>query len=182
MNKKYIIIAALGIALALPILTLAKGVFVNGLATATATSTLQYMTPGTGTTTLTYNSFPNGQTTTDQFGVLVRFTASSTNSTLLINQEFSMDGIDWYQGNVTTLTNNNSTTTLPVNIGQVPQLAWQFASSTAGLGAIAATNNSDTRFIELDNQTILTRLVFTMKLGGTNGAVWAQVVPIKQNP
>lgn len=158
---------------------LAPNLWIPGTASSTGGV---YMSPGNATTTCVYDSYQSDGHAAQSAAVAVRFTASSTNSTLLINQEFSQDGVDWYQGTITSLTENNSTTTLPYSVGEVPQASWGYASSTAGLYAVPSNNNSDTRMIELDTPTRFTRVIFSLKTGGASGEVWAQIIPLKQNP
>lgn len=146
--------------------------------TATATSSFAFITPGTGTSTVTYDTFVNGSTQMpDKLALLIQFTASSTSSTLLTNIEYSNDGVDWYQKGIDDLL---ATTSAPVSLGNVPQYSWLFASSTPGLGAVSGTNNRDGRSIILNVPTRYVRAIFSMKIGGTNGSVWAQIVPQKQ--
>lgn len=182
-----------------PAISFAKSVFGVGKASAVATTTLQYLTPGTGTTTIYYDAFTDGQTAADGMALLVRFTASSSpNSVLRINQEYSQGSLsnpnllcipttattsqcDWYQAPQPMLI-ANATTTSPVDISQVAQYNWRFASSSAGLGSVAANNNTDTRIIPIKSPTRYTRFIFTLPAGSANGAVWVQIVPLKQNP
>lgn len=161
----------------------AKGIFGVGKKTATATSTLAYMTPGTGTTTLSYDTYTDGLSTADSMALLVRLTASSTNTTLKINQEFSQDGIDWYQSTQPMIIQNSTTTVNPIALSGVPQYVWQFASST--INGVSITPASDTRIIPVKSPTRFTRFVFTVAsstLTPGNGAIWAQILPVKQNP
>jgi hypothetical protein len=153
--------------------------FYAGAVSASATSTVAYMTPGTGTTTIQYDTYTaTGNTqATDRAALALQFTASSTNSTLLINLEYSEDGIDWYQDAITTIT---ATTTRPVLLAPVNQFKWTFASSTAGIGAVASTTNRDTRIITIPTPTRYVRALMSLQLGGTNGAVWGKVIPVKE--
>lgn len=146
-----------------------------------ATTTLDYLTPGTATTTLTYDSYKAGLTKTDALALLTQFTASTTGATLLINEEFSQDGVDWYQSTQPNVF-GNSTTTLPVSLTPVPQYSWTFASSTPGLGAVSSSNNLDSRILMVTSPLRFIRFIFTMKIGGTNGAIWSEIVPAKQAP
>src|SRR5215207_7495848 len=80
--------------------------FATGTSTAAATTTLKYMTPGTGTsTTPVYDAyaqtFSGGMTSmADRAGLLVQFTSSSSVTVLNANVEYSQDGIDWYRNYV----------------------------------------------------------------------------------
>lgn len=160
----------------------ASTVFVNTVQTSSnpvATSTIVYMTPGTATTTLTYDSYPSGVSATNGAALFLQVTASSTATKYLINEEYSQDGIDWYQGTFSSL-NGYATTTIPTNISQIPQWIWTYASSTPGLGAVTASVNTDARMIHIQTPTRFIRVIITMT--GANGAIWAQLVPQKTQP
>jgi hypothetical protein len=161
--KKLIAIFS-SIALFLPTLAFAnQSGFPPTAATGAATTTVAYMTPGTATTTVTY-------------------AGSSTSATLNVNEEYSQNNIDWFQGSQT-LVNGNSTTTLPDSLTPVPQYQYAFASSTSGLGAVTNANSATTSLaISIPTPSRYIRLIFSLKIGGTNGAVWALVLPKKENP
>ena len=164
----------------------ASTVFVETVQTSAnpiATSTITYMTPGTATTTLTYDSFHSGQSATNGIALLLQVTASTSQTQFNINEEYSQDGIDWYQGNATVAgAYGYATTSLPVNIGQVAQYQWQYSTSTPGLGANGAFQNTDNRIINLPTPTRFIRAIITLKIGGANGGVWAQLIPMKTQP
>lgn len=149
--------------------------------TATATTTVTYMTPGTATTTLTYDTFLVGTNTiattkASYATLLIQFAGSSTASVLRTNIEYSDDGIDWYQDGGTSF--NFATSTKPYDIGQVAFFNYAFSSTTAGLGA--AINATSTRAVILNTPLRYTRAIFTLPIGSLNGAVWAQIVPTKE--
>lgn len=166
-----------------------------GNQTATATTTLSFMTPGTATTTLYFDSQSDGGLPTKSAILMTQFTASSSVSTLQINQEYADDtpgvnckdtplACDWYQGSqgmintgVATSTNNPKI----FDVAIVPQYSWLFASSTIGGSGLAAVNNFDARVIPISTPTRYTRLWFSMKIvANGNGAVWAKVVGKKE--
>lgn len=160
----------------------AKGIFLVGAKTANATTTLRYMTPGAATTTVTYDTYKDGLTTMDGGALLVQLTASSSpNTRLNIYQEFSVDGIDWYQSSQPELL-GNATTTSSVSLQPVPFMTWTFASSSPGLGNVPTNDNTDSRIIPIQSQTRFTRFIFVLPAGSSNGAVWANIAPVKQNP
>ncbi len=200
--KKLII--ALGALLGIGVLGLGMGVvygnplsFLAPLATNTATTSPTYMTAGTATTTICYDSFSatgsctavaTGATgrplSSDRVALLVQMVASSTLTPLIqlrVNTEYSQDGIDWYQDGGTAQ-NNFATTTKPFDISQVPQYNLNFASSTAGLGAVPAgvTTATTTRIIVLTTPTRFVRAIFTVPIGSGASNVWAQLVPSRQ--
>ena len=158
--------------------------FANGTSTAAATTTKAFMTPGTGTsTTPVYDAyaqtFSGGITSkSDKAGLLVQFTGSSTASILGAAVEYSQDGIDWYR-NFVVDPNQIATSTTSSTFSVVNPFAfsWKFASSTLGT-ASAVNPNLSTAALLIPTPFRYTRVVFT--LTGANGAVWAQLVPIKE--
>lgn len=165
---------------------------------ATATSTVSWMQPGLATSTLYFDTQNGGTSATgaDAQTLLVQFGASSTASTLQINQEYSqgIGGVDcvatplqcdWYEGTSPFIVGNAATTTNPiaVDVNLTPQYSWKFASSTIGGQPVSTTNATSTRAIPFVSPTRYVRFVFSLKIATNgNGNVWAQVVAKKQNP
>lgn len=166
---------------------------------AAASTTLVFMTPGTATTTAIIDCQIGGISAwgCESGALMTQFTASSSVSTLLINQEFAQgtSGIDcvatpnlcdWYEGNQGVV-NGLSTTTLTASgnaydISGVPQYSFKFASSTVGGIGLSATNNLATRLITFQSPTRYTRFVFSLKIQANgNGAVYWDIVAKKQN-
>src|SRR5215207_850826 len=155
-----------------------------GTTTSAATSSPAFMTPGTGTsTTPVFDSYAqtlNGGVTSkaDVVGLLVQLTGSSTATILNATVEYSQDGIDWYR-NFVIDPNQTGTSTAPVfNIANPFSFSFKFASSTVGGGAVASTSNRSTAALLIPTPFRYTRVVFS--LTGAAGAVWAQLVPIKE--
>lgn len=162
--------------------------------TATATSSVVYMTPGTATSTLVYDTY-RGATTgnnyvNNQMELLEQLTASSTGTQLNTNLEYSNgypgvdcvatpNACDWYQDTGTNV-NGFGTTTLPYNVAQVASYQWKYASTTPGLGVVPGNANRDGRALSVNVPTRYVRAIFSLAIGGTNGAVWAQFVPAKE--
>jgi len=149
--------------------------FLPNTPTATATTTVAYMTPGTGTTTLSYDSFQGGQyRSTDKSVMLIQFTASSTLGILNWRYEYSVDGVDWYGDslNVSTSTSVQSA----FNVAPFTTYTWTYASSTLG------TSVSGTAFkaVTVPTPTRYFRAVFTDPIGAGNASVWAQFVPQRE--
>lgn len=165
---------------------------------ASATTTLAYMTPGTATTTAIIDCQQGGSSSfgCDSGALMLQFTASSTSSTLLVNEEYAQgisgvdcvatpNACDWYEGNQSVI-NGLATTTLTASgnaydITGVPQFSFKFASSTIGGIGISTTNNLANRLITFQSPTRYIRFVFSLKLAGANGAVWWDIVTKKQN-
>lgn len=159
------------------------------------TTSPQYMTPGTATTTIVYDSFQicgtnqnNGGNTwaTDSATLLLDVNASSTGTRFNVNLEYSQDCVNWYS-DASTNVNGFATTTTAVSLQLVPQYQYGFiASSTVGgiasssnLG-VAGLNNRDTRAVTIQTPVRAVRAVITVPLGASNGSVWAQIVPKKE--
>lgn len=164
-----------------------------GVAGNIATTSVVYMTPGTATSTIYWDSSLSGASAqgSESAALTVQLTGSSTATVLQMNQEFAQgaSGVncvatpgncDWYQLSPTGL-NGYATTTIPMTFDQVAQLTWKTStSSPAGLGV--AGTNVDTRIVMIQTPTKYTRVVFTLKIGGANASVWADIVAKKQNP
>lgn len=185
--KKFLIIIAAASTMIVAFLC-AGPVFANPLffnapyvSTAIATTTPSYMTAGTATTTLTYDTYASvgNITATLKGALLVQLVGSSTATVLNVNTEYSQDGIDWYQ-DAGLFNVGYATSSKPVDIGQVNQFTFAFASSTAGLGAVPALNATTSRAIPVSTPTRFVRFVFTLPVGSKSGAVWAQFVPQKE--
>ena len=161
--------------------------YVPSASTATATSTVTFMTPGAATTTLAIDSYANGQTAAfDKAILMTQFTGSSTNSVLNIGIEYSMGvagvdctstptACDWYKDNQFNFV--NATTSAPYSIAVPNSYSWKFASSTQG-GATTPTDRA------LNTVTIpvvarYVRVIYTMATA--NGAIWGTLVPIRQS-
>lgn len=171
---------------------------------ASASTTVAYIVPGTATTTLYYDSQANFMMPDDSQVLLVQFTGSSTVTTLQINQEYAQgspsvdctvtpSACDWYEGTQGTIVNGSiATTSSSINgnvittfdIASVPQYSFKFASSTIGgvaQGSISSTTPIN-RLIPFTAPTRYIRFVFSLKIvANGNGAVWAEVVSKKQN-
>lgn len=149
---------------------------VPAASTADATTTIPFMTPGTGTTTTAvFDSFANGANAyPDRAALLTQFTASSTSSILGIRLEYSQDNIDWYSDNL----NSNATTSFANSITSASTFTWTFASTTPGAGAVGNTNRSS-KVIFINVPTRYIRAVYTIT--GANGGVWGSIIPQRQS-
>lgn len=172
--------------------------FVTTTQTTTATTSVIYMTAGTGTTTLvadTYQASTGNNYVNNTTELLLQFTASSTLSQLNVNLEYSngygLNGAgadcvaspsscDWYQDTFTNV-QNFATTTLPLfGTQQIPQYNLAFASSTVGQQTPTSTNNRTTRALSINAPVRYVRAVFTCNVGGAACGVWAQFAPSKE--
>jgi len=155
--------------------------------TATATSTLNYMTPGTATTTLTCVLGGDGA---DSARLLVQVNASSTNTRYNLYVEESTDGLDWYPLPVA----EGATTTNPYSLAMRAYATFDFASSTIGgtaglFGASTTyegfTSINNRNHYELAIPVTMQRVRVYATLASTtgsaatnhNGAIWMQILP-----
>lgn len=135
--------------------------------TATATTTVSYMTAGTATTTLTLDSYAPGQPfTTDQAVLFIQFTASTSASILNTTVQYSQDGIDWYSDGGT-FENGFATTTKPYDLSQIAQYT--------------LSNGTTTRAINITTPTRFIRAQFSIPVGSAASGVWAQWIPSRQS-
>lgn len=146
----------------------------------TATSTISYMTPGTATTTYTYDSYLGGETNaTDKLTFLLQFTSSSSPATLRWVTECSMDNIDYYQCELITSTSSAQTLAFP----SLPTTySWLFASSTQAAGGVPTTTTRVLRAFTVIPVTRYSRVSFFLPIGSTNAGVWGTFVGQKQTP
>lgn len=162
----------------------------DGISTTATTTRLGYLTAGTGTTTIYFDSMASGNPYgADSATLLWQFSASSTNSTQDLYVEYAQSGdcittpssCDWYSA-------TRLATTSPNNLNQVLLVArWQFASTTQGVGAAVATNNRIMREIEIPTPTRYARAMFVIPSSliatgvASSSAVWAEFVAKKEN-
>lgn len=160
--------------------------FTKTAQSAVATTTFALLTPGTGTSTIVYDSYGINGTNEAQSGstfaadtatLLVQFTASSTSSKLKVSYEYSQDNVDWYADGVTNLF--ASSTTGVINLAILNSFTWTFASTSLGGAGVSATNNLSTEILAVPTPTRYVRAVISVT--GANAQVWAQFVPKKQN-
>ena len=158
--------------------------FTAGAATTadhTATSTRTYMTPGTATTTVVYdtqqsngtNQTNNGNTyATDKVTLLTYLTASSTGTVLTMGIEYSQDGISWYADKTETYAAG------AIALATNDTYTWTYASTTPGGGAVQSDSVQGAKAITLDVPTRYIRVFYG--LTGANGAVHGRFVPVKE--
>lgn len=166
--------------------------FIVGQATATATTTLTFMTPGTATTTVVQAAANNGNTMgINAATLLVQFTGSSTASSLNVTFEYANTdagvdcsvtptACDWYKDGLLGATGVVSTTTQAVNLGTVANYTLPFASTT--VGGLIGNATRTTRIINVQTPAQYIRAVFTLPIGSLNGALYAKFLPTKERP
>jgi hypothetical protein len=157
--------------------------------TATASTSLAYMTQGTGTTTLAYDSYGICGTNQSQSTlsgaasaqVNVQITATTTGNPNVLNLnarfEESQDCIDWYP--VAAPLTTATTTLLTSNPYNSFNLTISTSTLSAG-GSGTATRIHESFAIPTPERAV--RVVFSDPTGGGTYGLWAQIVPTKQQP
>lgn len=153
-----------------------------------ATSSPTYMTAGTATTTLAFdtsagNSFAPSKTA----ALLVQLTASSTSTTLRWRYEYSQDPLcgttgsnaDWYAQDSAAFDATATTSPLTYTQGAF-EASWTYASTTPGAAAGSASANHGNKLVLVQVPTRCVRVMFYLPTGSTNGAVWAEWVAKKE--
>ena len=129
--------------------------------TATATSSVNYMTAGNATTTLVMDSFGNGiPRLTDNAVLFLQTVASSTSAVYKVAIQYSMDNQDWYNANLPA-----TTTVMDISVPYSYKLT---AVSTA----------TTSTAINVSVPTRYARVVISIT--GASGGVWAQFQPSRQ--
>ncbi len=183
--KKYII--ALGVIASLAFtasVSANSSFFLPVQATAAASSTVTYMTPGISTTTYAYDAFQGGQyKPLDKNALLIQFSASSTSSILNWQYEYSPGNgatdctvvnanCDWYGDSIN---DDNGTTTSAVrNVAPFQTYTWTFASTTVGTSVSGRVN----KIVSVPATARYVRVLFSVT--GANGGVWAQFLPQRE--
>lgn len=156
--------------------------FTSGVRTnSSASSTPSFMTPGTGTsTTPVYDSYLDGSNqSADSAVLLIQFIGSTTVAQVSTSLEYSQDNIDWYSDRL-----DNGATTTPTINGTINN-SFVFSAQGNTPKAVGGTSSTTLRAFMIKTPTRYIRAVSTLPIGGGsngNGAVWAQIVPSKEQP
>lgn len=155
--------------------------------TASATTTLSYLTPGTGTTTLVMDTQSDGVNPADSLSLLIQYNASSSignNNTKVINWNYaySQDNVNYYDENE--FTNINATTSQLTGTTKVYNWA-QYATSTSFSFDGNSTSSMAFKMVTLPIPTRYVRVTFSVPVSTpfastTNAGIWAQFVAKKQ--
>lgn len=165
--------------------------FANGAMTATATTSLKYMKPGTATTTFTYDAYGvNGSNQSNsgntnaptKLALALQFTGSSTpknsaiaTTTYKVSLEYSTDNKDWYGDAYTAF----GTTTNAQNITLLTSRTFKLGTQTSK-GVLIGSTTPTKVLIGIEAPTRYVRAVVTIPIGSTNGAVWGELLPEKE--
>ncbi len=163
----------------------------NGTQSPTATTSVTYMTPGTATTTYTYDTYAGSSAdpyATNNLALELQLTGSSTpvatsnyaTTTYSIAIEYSNDNLDWYSDNYTPF----ATTTVNVNPTTPITRTITLGYSQLTDGSLLATTTPTKRLINVQAPTRYVRAVISIPIGtnATNGAVWGQFAGQKETP
>lgn len=152
---------------------------------ATATTTVTYLTAGNTTTTSpiydSYEAFGTNQTNQgnislpNSVAILLQGTASSTATTVTVTCEFSEDLQDWYQNNI-----NPGTTTPAISLAFPTTYSYTYAAATSLIGGnvLATSTNRFTKLFTCPVPLRYVRLIVTNT--GSSTAIWTAIVPNKQ--
>lgn len=161
----------------------------------TATTTVNYIKFGIGTTTIVYDSFnPNDASLkADSALVVFQFTATTTIATPKMNArvEYALDtgtncqvtprACDWYPASAAV---NSSPATTTIMTGNFADMQFSLATSTTDQGGSSFYNSGATSTImqsfAIDTPTRFVRVKFYMPSGGGNGSLWAAIQAAKQ--
>lgn len=148
-----------------------------------ASTSITYMASGTATTTLTCDLYRTASGTlsnliSDIVDLNIQLTASRTATILMIDVEYSMDNVDWYQNSIDPV-GVEFTVGNPLDISTRLFFQWQYASSSfPGQDAPASTTDRGHKTLRVPVVARYVRAIFTMK--GGNGAIWAEFIPKRQ--
>lgn len=144
-----------------------------------------YMSAATSTRTITYDSFSVGSDTKFDSALIVgQYTASSSADTLRFRVEYSRDGIDWYPDNTVglnnTALNSNATTTQLTGTGSsfFVQPATTSAITDGFQGSGTATRVHFSAQVSWKARWM--RVIYWNRVGEGNGAVYSEILPIKE--
>lgn len=165
--------------------------FKTPVSSASASTTLVYMSPGAATSTSNViDSYANGDSTAvNQAIVLVQFNASNTTA-MKVRVESSLDNVDWYPVNNPIVTSPTATTTnlaAPFSEFVLSFSTSTFAGDFGGSGNASTTvgNSPNARIHQsftIDTPTRYTRVKFYIPVGGANGGLFYQIQPVKEKP
>jgi len=163
--KKYIILSTLVLTFVFAGVALAnQSYFSAGTKSATATTSVNYMTAGNATTTITYDTYNGGNMQkTDGAVVLLQSVASTSASVQTIDVQYSMDGIDWFDWV------DVGATTTPTRVLD-NKLAYTLNGNT--------TSSTTRRSLFLETPTRFVRVSIANTTG--NGSIWGWILPWKE--
>lgn len=150
---------------------------------ATATSTVSYMTPGTATTTIpSFDLGVSGAQGADSAVLALQFTGSTTpnnsavaTTTYNVAIEYSQDNVDWYSDSYSQF----GTTTVAQNITTQTSRSISLGTQTIKGSLIASTTPTKV-VINVPSPMRYVRAIISVAIGSTNGSVWGEFVAKRQ--
>lgn len=171
--KNVLWVVSILVALALiagPALIKAATSYVSSQASATATSTMSFMSPGAATTTYQLDGLASNKVQEmgeiDSAAVYIAFNASSSSSILAYQVQYSNNNVDWY-GESASLSTANA------NIASTSNAVTQEASTTVThLWSPGASGTSTKAILLPPLPAKHERLIFSIPVGSANGAIY----------
>lgn len=167
----FIAVAIVGVLVASTLTVYANPSQITETPSASATTTVTYMSAGTATTTLVLDAQVDGGAAVDSAAFEVQFIGSSTASNLNVSFEYAQSNTldcktnqglcNWYIDSLT-----GSTTRAGL---------FAYASSTPG-GGLIASSSPTTRIFTVPTPTRFVRAVITQPAGSLPGSVWTSWV------
>lgn len=156
--------------------------FQRSAGTSSATTSRAYLTPGTGTTTETFNVSNGSSQAMDSATLYLFLIGSSTNPTVYatttynIAIEYSDNCIDWggdtyIDGGATATTSQSQV----INGSFTRQVTLPGLGTSIG-GTLIATTTGIVRLLNVPTPTKCVRAVASIPAGSTNGSLWMQFV------
>lgn len=139
-----------------------------------ATTSVSYLTPGTGTTTEVFDTLQSGYAPSMDAILTYQFTASSTGAVLKFRLEYSQNGYDWFTS-LNALTTSATTTVLS---GSAAEYQVSIATTTDFGGS--GTDSRIYQSLQVEVPTRYIRAKFYLA-GAVNGSLWSQFIGQKQN-
>ncbi len=151
-----------------------------------STTLLGYLSAGTGTSTIPYDTYNFGNANTyasNGLALALQFTGSTTptnsavaTTTYNVTFEYSQDNIDWYSDAYLL----RATTTNPL-LAATP-ISTTFVLGTQTSGGLKVGSTTPTKFLlNVPAPTRYVRAIITIPSGSTNGAVWGLFIGQKQS-
>lgn len=130
-----------------------------------ATTTLNYMTPGTGTSTYVYNTW-----NIDKTDVFINGQFATSSSKINFQFEYSNNLVDWFGENGVTATSNILSTQGSTTLVHT----WQPSSPLGDNGTATASSTRRIVVTFPDIASNFKRIVFSVPVGSGNASVWAE--------
>ena len=151
----------------------------NNGTTTTATSTpLGFLTPGTATTTVYFDSLANGNPFGAESAILaLQLTGSTTPNNVAVATTTYSVLLEYAQAGSNCITAPTSCDWYSKHtVATTTKLGWQTEK-----GVLVSSTTPTKIFMDVETPTRYTRAVISIPAGSTNGSFWAEFVAKKQN-